>query len=400
MFVNFPLTIPLFAVMLNNMFITFTLRIERANTIYAQFTVKKKTRKYTTYLKCAPSDWNEAKECVKGKSDFAQNTNNHLTILRNRFTQLHINAEAQGRSLTMKQVVAYVLRSEPLDPPAPLLLTYYDAFVQTKKERNWRIRYKQIEEALAAIGQASIKIDEVRLSLAYLLWDQLTIKKGYGHRSAKRSVNNLASCFNFAMSRGVIDANPFAGFKPDLPTLPKPKYLTEADLKMLSEYSFEFETDKRSRDIFIILCYTGFLHTDYKQLRAGKVKVEDRDGRQWLTGARQKGQGERRYGSFSLPLHIEARKIIDKYGGVSGLPMINASKINKNFKEAIPEGTFQHAITTKLGRSTFAHHALNTWHIPLETVSAMMGHSDTSTTLRYYAKVQDSKIAHDTAGKI
>ena len=52
-------------------------------------------------------------------------------------------------------------------------------------------------------------------------------------------------------------------------------------------------------------------------------------------------------------------------------------------------------IVTHLGRKTFGYLALNVWKIPIETVSAMLGHKDIQTTQRYYARVQDNRISDD-----
>lgn len=203
----------------------------------------------------------------------------------------------------------------------------------------------------------------------------------------------------YAVQRGEIPFNPFIGFAPTLPPAPAPapKYLTEGELKELAKETFECKKHEKARDIFLFLCYTGLLHADYKQLKS--TQIHEYKGRIWLEGQRKKGETND-YGCFSMPLHKIVLEIIQKYDGIENLPQVNSSKINKYMRESIDQTKYKNRLTTKLGRSTFAHQALNIWGIALESVSAMLGHESTKTTLKYYAKVHKNKIDRDTEGKM
>ena len=120
---------------------------------------------------------------------------------------------------------------------------------------------------------------------------------------------------------------------------------------------------------------------------------------QWLEGQRTKGEA-RNFGSFKLPLHKVALALIEKWQGIEAFCKIARSHVNENLLEVEKASGVALHLTTKLGRSTFAHHALNLWGVSIETVAKMMGHYSTQTTQRFYVKVNTEKIDRDTVGKM
>ena len=94
------------------------------------------------------------------------------------------------------------------------------------------------------------------------------------------------------------------------------------------------------------------------------------------------------------------RKISEKYAGHPTvlqqdvvLPVITNQKMNAYLKEIADLARVEKHLTTHLARHTFATLSLSN-HVPIESISKMLGHSDIRTT-QIYAKTQDKTIYED-----
>ena len=77
------------------------------------------------------------------------------------------------------------------------------------------------------------------------------------------------------------------------------------------------------------------------------------------------------------------------------IPVITNQKMNAYLKEIADLARIEKHLTTHLARHTFATLSLSN-HVPIETISKMLGHSDIKTT-QIYAKMQDRTIYEDMA---
>ena len=75
------------------------------------------------------------------------------------------------------------------------------------------------------------------------------------------------------------------------------------------------------------------------------------------------------------------------------MPIITNQKLNCYLKEIADICGIEKNLTFHIARHTFATMSLNN-HVPLETISKMLGHSDIKTTL-IYAKMMDKTISED-----
>ena len=75
------------------------------------------------------------------------------------------------------------------------------------------------------------------------------------------------------------------------------------------------------------------------------------------------------------------------------IPVITNQKMNAYLKEIADLARIEKHLTTHLARHTFATLSLSN-HVPIETISKMLGHSDIKTT-QIYAKMQDRTIYED-----
>lgn len=77
------------------------------------------------------------------------------------------------------------------------------------------------------------------------------------------------------------------------------------------------------------------------------------------------------------------------------LPVITNQKMNAYLKEIADLARIEKHLTTHLARHTFASLSLSN-HVPIESISKMLGHSDIRTT-QIYAKTQDKTVYDDMA---
>lgn len=77
------------------------------------------------------------------------------------------------------------------------------------------------------------------------------------------------------------------------------------------------------------------------------------------------------------------------------LPVITNQKMNAYLKEIADLARIEKHLTTHLARHTFATLSLSN-HVPIESISKMLGHSDIRTT-QIYAKTQDKTVYDDMA---
>ena len=141
-------------------------------------------------------------------------------------------------------------------------------------------------------------------------------------------------------------------------------------------------------------CFTGLAFIDIKTLRRSDIST-DADGKMWIRKAREKTSETSIIPMLEIPV-----KIMEKYRdhptvvtrGVV-LPVMTNQKANAYLKELADLAKIQKHLTTHIARHTFATMSLNN-HVPLETISKMLGHSDITTT-QIYAKMLDKTISED-----
>ena len=150
------------------------------------------------------------------------------------------------------------------------------------------------------------------------------------------------------------------------------------------------------RDTFVFCCFTGLAFCDIKSLLRSNITT-DVEGNVWIRKAREKT------GEMSIiPMLAVPRQIAEKYATNPVviqkdvvIPVTTNQKMNAYLKVIADLARIEKHLTTHLARHTFATLSLSN-HVPIETISKMLGHSDIKTT-QIYAKMQDRTIYEDMA---
>lgn len=167
------------------------------------------------------------------------------------------------------------------------------------------------------------------------------------------------------------------------------------ELTALEEKQFVIDLLDQVRNVFVFCCYTGLSYVDVEKLTSKGIVI-GHDGEYCISVDRTKTGS-----SPSVPILPKAFKIIEKYKDErrminSGrlLPVISNQRINAYLRELASLTGIEKKLTFHAARHTFATTVTLSNGIPIETVSAMLGHKNFRTT-QIYAKVVQEKISQD-----
>lgn len=213
----------------------------------------------------------------------------------------------------------------------------------------------------------------------YLLERMQPGTAGSVHRVIRKYVNR-------AINDGLLFTNPYKNFK-----IPKEQqritYLTEDEIQRLREYK-GIERIEKVRDLFLFQCLTGMSFSDMQALKPSDITYGS--DMPYIEKPRIKTDVKPQL----IPLFDEAMAIIEKYADQHFcFPKITNQKFNAFLKElAIIKG-IQKNLTSHVARHSFAT-ILVSKGMPLESVSAILGHASLRTT-SVYAKIVIGKIQAD-----
>ncbi|MCW5907300.1 MAG: integrase catalytic domain-containing protein [Chitinophagales bacterium] len=218
------------------------------------------------------------------------------------------------------------------------------------------------------------------------LFHRLRAESTGSDESVKRKFEYVKRVFKYAHARGYITQNPCLLLK-----LPKSRrapiiHLCGPELKRLEQLRVCGNL-QRVKDWFLFQCYTGLSYTDFALFN--KSCVQSIQGKYYLYGARTKTGTE-----YIVPFTDAALKIAERYRYRFSSNCINT--YNRELKQLQQLAAIETRLTTHVARRTFGQMMIDRG-VALEVVSKMLGHSATSMTERYYARVGMSRVIQDVA---
>lgn len=220
-----------------------------------------------------------------------------------------------------------------------------------------------------------------------------TIRKCSNNTTVKY-IKNFKKIIRICLDNRWITSNPFALYKAKIKKI-KPVPLGDSDIIKLIKKQFQTFRLEQIRDIFIFCCFTGLAYADVKKLKRDNLFIGV-DGKVWLDSKRKKTEGE-----AVLPLLTIAAFIVKKYlydpfcvRHNVVLPVISNQKMNEYLSEIGNLCEINKKITTHTARHTFATTVTLSRSVPLETVSAMLGHEEIRST-QHYAQVLPDKVSRE-----
>jgi len=218
--------------------------------------------------------------------------------------------------------------------------------------------------------------------------------RGCSNNTTVKYLRNFRKIIRLCIANGLLNKDPFAMYREKIVQTQR-VFLYEEELRALMNK--EFSTDRliRVRDIFLFCCFTGLAYADVRKIGPQNVFTDEGD-RPWIAVNRTKTSAP-----SNVPLLPAAIQIIEKYQEHSYckaknrlLPVLSNQKMNSYLKEIADCCGIRKELTFHTARHTFATTVTLNNHVPIETVSKMLGHRNISAT-QHYAKLLDKKILHD-----
>lgn len=389
--------------------LTFLIRSARANRsgeapIFARISVAGQRTEFNVNRNVAPENWNAAKGMAKGRSKKDLELNKYIDSIRVRISEIH------AQLIKDEEVInPIVLKDHYLGNIAgpKMLCEVFQEVVDQYKEKmdigavckctflRWERCVKYLSEFLQQReGRPDIPIKKLTSGMIDDFEHFLRITKENGNNAAVKYIRYLKKVTRIAIANKWMDEDPFVN-KRYTRTQAKREALNEDELKSLMLLNLtDWPSLEKVRDMFVFCCFTGLAFVDVSTLTKDQIYV-DANGEKWIKKPRQK-TGE----ISTIPLLGIPEKILEKYKnhptvlskGVL-LPLISIQRMNSYLAEIATLAKVKKHLTTHIARHTFACVSLRN-HVPIESISKMLGHSDIQTT-QIYAKMVDEAISED-----
>ncbi|MTI32893.1 site-specific integrase [Xanthovirga aplysinae] len=371
--------------------------------IYARITINGKRAELSTHCSLPPEKWDAKKARAGGYSEEARTINARLDKINYKLGEIYHRLIDRGDVVSPKLIRDIYLGKAVRQHSIVTLMEDYTQRVKaqvgtTYTEGTYR-KYKTSLSHLREFIDNFYKVEDIplkKLTYQFIADFEYWLKsdKRNAHNAALKHIERVRKITKMAVDNEWVDKDPFAKFKARKEKTTR-EFLTEEELKVLEEKTFSVYRLQLVLDLFLFSCYTGLSYIDLKSITKDYL-VTGIDNSKWLSSQRVKTGTP-----YNVPLLPKAEKLLEKYAThpeVDGtgklLPVLSNQKLNAYLKEIADLCEIKKTLTFHMARHTFATTITLTNGVSIESVSAMLGHSDIKTT-QIYAKVVQSKISED-----
>jgi site-specific recombinase XerD len=347
--------------------------------------------------------WNQAKECAKGKGRAVEELNRYLESIRIKLYQIHRELEENGKMITAERIKNIYSGNDESHKTILQLFSEHNAqcrqlvgkdFVpKTVQRYEGTARYLK-EFMLDKYHISDIALTEINPAFIHDFEVFLKTEKKCAQNAAITRLKNLKKMIRIALENDWIKKSPFVGFKFRLEET-HPEFLTLEEIQAISSKNMSIERLAQIRDVFIFCCFTGLAFTDVQQLSEEHL-VKGQTGEIWIRKARQKTKV-----MCNIPLLPIPVEMIKKYRTHPNciktgklFPVPSNQKMNAYLKEIADICGINKNLTTHTARHSFATSVGLANGVSMENVAKMLGHSDISIT-KHYARVLDTSVLRD-----
>lgn len=352
------------------------------------------------------SQWDQKAKRVKDSCKDADYINSYINSIHTKINETYYQLRGEGKTVTAVLLKNKVLGIE-IDPRDKTILQAFDYHNDLmakeveigKVVKKTHTRYKITKNKISAFMKKRKRIDDIPLKdlkLAFIreFEHYLLTEDDLQSNTAHKYIRNVKKVVNMSIGLEWLTFDPFSQFKCKYKN-PERVVLTQEEIDTLIAKDFKIKRLEEVRDVFVFCCYTGFSYSDVFNFEHNALS-RGIDGEHWLSANRQKtGVKE------SVPLLPVAYEVVMKYRDHEEclaknklLPVNTNQRYNGYLKEIADICGIDKKLTTHIARHTFATTITLTNGVPIETVSAMLGHSSIRTT-QIYAKVVEKKVSED-----
>lgn len=371
--------------------------------IYMRITVNGKRAEFSLKREVEVTKWNAAAGLMLGNSEAAKSINQYIAYWR----QLAYDAQEKlikdGKVVTAQSIKNQMTGSLPNQRTLMEAFTFHNDRLQERvgidHSPATHVRYQTtmghvLEFMQAKYGTSDIYLSHLGKGFAADFYHYLITVRRCNTNTSAKYVKNLKRITRFALLNEWITRDPFMGFSPAVKPVER-GFLTMEELELIEAKKMVSPRLEQVKDLFIFACYTGLAYIDVANLKPENIS-RGINGSLWINTHRQKTNVP-----SNIPLLERAAGIIEKYRNhpqaVTSdrlLPVLSNQKLNAYLKEIGDVCGISKNLTFHLARHTFATTITLTNGVSIESVSAMLGHTNIKTT-QIYAKVVQKKVAED-----
>jgi len=374
--------------------------------IYIRITIDGKRSQISTKKWIEIDKWSTSGQCVKGSSEEARTTNQIIRLMVGQIEEIHLQMTSEGKIPNPQKIKERLQHGKEQEQHKTILQAYeYHNLKMQELVKVGKVVAATVKRHEITMGKVKSFLEyqyktndkalpEMRLAFVTEFEHYLLTVQKIQSNTAHKYIKNLKKVMNMAVGLDWIPSNPFNNFKCSYQS-PDREILTIDELHKIMYKDFGSDRMNEVRDVFIFCCYTGFAYSDVYQFERNAV-MKGLDGNLWLSTNRQKTGTKESVPLLPIPLQIiekyQDNEYCIKYNKL--LPINSNQRYNSYLKELADICNINKNLTSHIARHTFATTVTLANGVPIETVSAMLGHQNIRTT-QIYAKVVEQKVSDD-----
>ena len=372
--------------------------------VYARVTVDGKRAEFSLNRELAVSLWDEKRKRGKGHSKYVISLNKYLDQVFTGLHEAHRQLLQEDIDISSKAVKARFLKEDDRGKTLLDLISYHNSTMSTTLSPGTMKNYYSSERCIKKFLNDELGIEDIllkKLNYGFIVDYEQYVRKykpatrnNCTNNGAMKHMERLKKMSRLAVRLEWLDKDPFINYKLKFKKTER-QFLTEREIRLIEETSFQAPSYSKIKDLFIFACYTGLSYVDVRELKANHL-VKGMDGNDWLYTKRTKTDEP-----LKIPLLPKAKEIIKKYkddpdiiASERLLPIYTNHMINRTLKDIADTCGILKRVTFHVARHTFATAITLSNGVPIETVSKLLGHTKLSTT-QIYARVVEKKVGED-----
>ena len=377
---------------------------ESKATIMLRITIDGQRDGFSLGYQVEPEKFNNKAAEVAGKSMEAIEINKHLLHVRGELIRHYNLLKAQAPTVTPAILKNAYLGVHIEKKTLIQVIEYHNEKFKEKVEKEKRSagtlkKWVTTKDKLAAFLKAVFKIPDIpleRIEYAFAedFFDYMTLTEGIQDNTAMKYLKNTKQVLKLAVQRKWLGRNPLEDYVCTYVN-PERDILSMEELSALYHKEFKLPPLQETKDAYLFMALTGYAYKDALMLNPDNI-AKFFDGEDWIVKNREKT-----WCRENVPLLPIAKEILAKYKNhpycIANnvlLPINSNQRFNGYLKEIADLCGINKNLTTHTARHTFATTVTLANGVPLETVSAMLGHKSIRTT-QIYAKIVAGKVSKD-----
>ena len=376
----------------------------KACMIYALLTHGRTRLQYSTGISCKPGLFDQTTATVKNNAAHSK----ILAAIKAKANECYAEMKLSNRPTDLQIIKAYSLDAmiEGVPSVEECLARFWSEVIENQYKTGDLVKgsYLKLQvwhrHIIAFVGErhghrAALTMIVPADAPAFVLWLRTT--QNHSNDVAMRITAHFKRVLEFATAHEWTQRNPFLTFRKKMQNK-RQESLTIQEVEAIKNAYFAADVLDQVRDIFLFCCYTGLAYNEVSTLTPSNIT--NVNGQMCIIQVRQKIRNKTNLPSV-VPLGKEALLILERYKNCAEslkkgvcLPVQANQKINAYLKQIQHVAGIKKRLTTHCARRTAATFYLNAG-MPLTSVSALLGHSDTATTTRHYTTVTPETVVRD-----